>query len=162
MTFLDADMNKIFTFDLEPLEQGMSIAACSFYDEDASKASKQFIVVGTAYVVPNEIEPSKGRILVFAIDSPERGVDVHADGTDANNVSASAMELTDGAAHMASVSLVCERATKAAVFSLVTAGGRLVAGIGAKVPTYGFYFKINVRCFDFHSSLSCYFSILKT
>lgn len=121
-------MNKIFTFDLDSLEQGMSIATCTFYDEDASKASRQFIVVGTAYVIPNEIEPSKGRILVFAIDSSGSA----SDSSDANNAS-SAMELTDGSSHIPSISLVSERATKAAVFSLANAAGRLVAGIGAKV-----------------------------
>jgi DNA damage-binding protein 1 len=133
VTFLDADMNKIFTFDLEPLEQGISITACRFHDDDASKASKQFIIVGTAYVIPNEIEPSKGRILVFAIDSTDRG----ADACDANNAS-SAMDFTDASAHLPTIVLVSERPTKAAVFSLVAAGGRLVAGIGAKVLSHAY------------------------
>ena len=76
---------------------------------NAGSASKvtshvtEYFVVGTAHVVNNETEPSRGRILVFEI-APNRRVH-----------------------------LIAEKEVKCAVFSLANVCGRLAAGMGSKV-----------------------------
>ncbi|XP_051128213.1 DNA damage-binding protein 1-like [Andrographis paniculata] len=49
------------TFALDEFECGYSILSCSFSSDDCV-----YYCVGTAYVVPEETEPTKGRILIFA------------------------------------------------------------------------------------------------
>ncbi|GAB2249751.1 hypothetical protein Droror1_Dr00013110 [Drosera rotundifolia] len=44
-------------------ECGCSILSCSFSDD-----ANVYYCVGTAYVLPEENEPTKGRILVFAVE----------------------------------------------------------------------------------------------
>ncbi|KAG6496539.1 hypothetical protein ZIOFF_044406 [Zingiber officinale] len=50
-------------FPLDSYEYGCSIISCSFSDDNNA-----YYCVGTAYVLPEENEPSKGRILVFAVE----------------------------------------------------------------------------------------------
>eukprot|EP00741_Cyanophora_paradoxa_P005067 tig00000851_g4909.t1 len=58
----DTSFEPRFTRELDPFEQGCSIASCSF-----GEGAQQYYVVGTAYAIPEETEPTKGRILVFAL-----------------------------------------------------------------------------------------------
>jgi len=51
------------SFALDPYENGCSIITCSFSDDP-----NVYYCVGTAYALPEESEPSKGRILVFHVD----------------------------------------------------------------------------------------------
>lgn len=73
VSFFDTDLQRIFTHALDPLENGLSVHCCNLLDpahgEEGSQANqREYIVVGTAYAVPGESEPSRGRILVFKLD----------------------------------------------------------------------------------------------
>ncbi|GLT64999.1 hypothetical protein SLA2020_374570 [Shorea laevis] len=59
----DQTFEFISTYSLDAYEYGCSIHSCSFSDD-----SNVYYCVGTAYVLPEETEPSKGRILVFIVE----------------------------------------------------------------------------------------------
>ncbi|AQK88922.1 DNA damage-binding protein 1a [Zea mays] len=54
---------SLCVYPLDQYECGCSIISCSFADD-----SNVYYCVGTAYVIPEENEPTKGRILVFAVE----------------------------------------------------------------------------------------------
>lgn len=74
VTFLNADLQSFYSHKLEPLEQGLSIYSCNLWDTDSGDTppvgcqNREYVVVGTAFVVPGESEPKKGRILVFKVE----------------------------------------------------------------------------------------------
>jgi DNA damage-binding protein 1 len=96
-------MNPLPSFELDPLEQGLSIMCCQYQTETINR---QFIVVGTAYSIPEEHEPTRGRLLVFEISADRRPV------------------------------LLTEKDVKGAVFSLASLHGRVVAGVGSKIQVF--------------------------
>ncbi|KAK9268180.1 hypothetical protein L1049_010622 [Liquidambar formosana] len=59
----DQTFEFISSYALDTFEYGLSILSCSFSDD-----SNVYYCVGTAYVLPEENEPSKGRILVFIVE----------------------------------------------------------------------------------------------
>lgn len=59
----DQTFEFISTYPLDQFECGCSILSCSFSDD-----SNVYYCVGTAYVMSEENEPTKGRILVFAVE----------------------------------------------------------------------------------------------
>ncbi|KAI3800731.1 hypothetical protein L1987_28825 [Smallanthus sonchifolius] len=59
----DQTFDFISTYALDQFEYGCSILNCSFSDD-----SNAYYCVGTAYVMPEENEPTKGRILVFIVE----------------------------------------------------------------------------------------------
>ncbi|KAJ6751740.1 hypothetical protein OIU85_002189 [Salix viminalis] len=59
----DQTFEFISTYPLDTFEYGCSILSCSFSDD-----SNVYYCVGTAYVLPEENEPTKGRILVFIVE----------------------------------------------------------------------------------------------
>ncbi|KVH77823.1 Cleavage/polyadenylation specificity factor, A subunit, C-terminal [Cynara cardunculus var. scolymus] len=59
----DQTFEFISTYSLDQFEYGCSILSCSFSDD-----SNAYYCVGTAYVMPEENEPTKGRILVFMVE----------------------------------------------------------------------------------------------
>ncbi|KAG9145181.1 hypothetical protein Leryth_008967 [Lithospermum erythrorhizon] len=59
----DQTFEFLSTYPLDQYEYGCSILSCSFTDD-----SNLYYCVGTAYVVPEENEPTKGRILVFVVE----------------------------------------------------------------------------------------------
>ncbi|XP_058071572.1 DNA damage-binding protein 1 isoform X2 [Magnolia sinica] len=59
----DQTFEFISTYPLDTYEYGCSILSCSFTDD-----TNVYYCVGTAYVLPEENEPSKGRILVFVVE----------------------------------------------------------------------------------------------
>ncbi|MCL7038249.1 hypothetical protein MKW94_006303, partial [Papaver nudicaule] len=59
----DQTFDIISTYPLDTYEYGCSILSCSFADDN-----NVYYCVGTAYVIPEESEPTKGRILVFAVE----------------------------------------------------------------------------------------------
>jgi len=156
--FDDASFEQIGLFELDRLEQGISITTCTFSNNDNSSsvtantaaaggdgiaatttttaqsvennsmtttavatatattteagaagaaAVTEYVVVGTAHVISGELEPSRGRILVFQVSPANRRV-----------------------------YLVTEREVKAAVFCLTAICGRIAAGIGSKVSIF--------------------------
>ena len=98
-------MQELFTYELDVMEQGISLTSCVFQGSD-----REYIVVGTAIVIPEEQEPSRGRILVFEIVGEREGEDRR-------------------------LNLAMEKEVKGAVFSVVVMNGKLVAGVGSKVGT---------------------------
>lgn len=132
--FEDGNLAQIGVYELDPLEQGLSITTCIFDNEPASKdgtssgvsspapaghgsatsssssggaaggpGKTEYFVVGTAHVVNGEIEPSRGRILVFEIAADRQ------------------------------VFLIAEKEVRGAVHTVAQTIGRLVAGVGSKV-----------------------------
>ncbi|OAY75001.1 DNA damage-binding protein 1a [Ananas comosus] len=59
----DQSFDFISTYALDTYEYGCSIISCSFSDDN-----NVYYCVGTAYVLPEENEPTKGRILVFLVE----------------------------------------------------------------------------------------------
>ncbi|KAM7524858.1 hypothetical protein LguiA_014760 [Lonicera macranthoides] len=59
----DQTFEFISTYPLDQFEYGCSILSCSFSDD-----ANVYYCVGTAYVMPEENEPTKGRILVFVVE----------------------------------------------------------------------------------------------
>eukprot|EP00256_Glycine_max_P062141 XP_014631544.1 DNA damage-binding protein 1b [Glycine max] len=59
----DQTFEFISTYSLDTYEYGCFIISCSFSDDN-----NVYYCVGTAYVLPEEMEPTKGRILVFAVE----------------------------------------------------------------------------------------------
>lgn len=59
----DQTFEFISTYPLDQFEYGCSILSCSFSDD-----SNVYYCIGTAYVMPEENEPTKGRILVFIVE----------------------------------------------------------------------------------------------
>ncbi|GAV76408.1 CPSF_A domain-containing protein/MMS1_N domain-containing protein [Cephalotus follicularis] len=59
----DQTFDFISTYPLDTYEYGCSILSCSFSDD-----TNVYYCVGTAYVLPEENEPTKGRILVFIVE----------------------------------------------------------------------------------------------
>eukprot|EP01018_Ginkgo_biloba_P003844 Gb_36569 [translate_table: standard] len=59
----DQTFEIISSYPLDTYENGCSILSCSFTDD-----SNAYYCVGTAYVLPEENEPNKGRILVFIVE----------------------------------------------------------------------------------------------
>ena len=96
-------MQPLHQHSMGVMEEGISVTSCVF-----EGSNKEYIVVGTAQMEPEEQEPSKGRILVFEVlgNREENNRRFH---------------------------LAVEKDVKGAVFSLVVMNGKLVAGIGSKV-----------------------------
>lgn len=106
--FDDGNFQLISSFELDYLEQGISITTCQL-----EGCPRPLIIVGTAQVVNDEAEPSKGRVLVFDILSSHN--------------------------EEKKVNLLTEKETKSGVYSLVGVSGKLAAGIGSKVShLYGY------------------------
>ena len=99
-------MATLSIYSLDPMEQGISVTSCKFEGSD-----KEFIVVGTARVIPEEQEPSTGRIIVFEILGDRDG---EGESKRRHN-------------------LVFEVDVKGAVFCIEAMNGKLVAAIGSKV-----------------------------
>ncbi|XP_010537808.1 PREDICTED: DNA damage-binding protein 1a [Tarenaya hassleriana] len=59
----DQTFDFLSTYPLDAFEYGCSILSCSFTDD-----KNVYYCVGTAYVLPEENEPTKGRILVFVVE----------------------------------------------------------------------------------------------
>ncbi|GKD60278.1 DNA damage-binding protein 1 isoform X2 [Tanacetum coccineum] len=57
------DDDFISSYSLDQFEYGCSILSCSFSDDNNA-----YYCVGTAYVMPEENEPTKGRILIFMVE----------------------------------------------------------------------------------------------
>lgn len=102
----EGTMSLIYTYELDSLEQALSVHSCELLSSDPSAPQEEYVVVGTGYVVPQEAEPSRGRLLLFAV--------------------------REGRV----VGLLAQRDTKAAVFSIAGIAGRLVIGVGSKVQVF--------------------------
>mmetsp|Transcript_63382 Transcript_63382/g.200458 ORF Transcript_63382/g.200458 Transcript_63382/m.200458 type:complete len:1099 (-) Transcript_63382:192-3488(-) len=61
--FDDQTFETLDRHELQPFEHGCAIASMSFADDPGS-----FLVVGTAFAMPEEVEPTRGRVLVFSAE----------------------------------------------------------------------------------------------
>ncbi|KMZ57778.1 DNA damage-binding protein 1 [Zostera marina] len=59
----DQTFEFLSTYGLDTFEFGCSILSCSFADDN-----NVYYCIGTAYVLPEESEPTKGRILIFIVE----------------------------------------------------------------------------------------------
>lgn len=107
-------MAQVHCHVLDPLEQAISCTTCVFVENDGSEMTsrddKEYLVVGTAYLIPDEAEPTRGRVLVFEVVPASSSVSGKAE-----------------------VCLTTEISVDGAVFSLANLNGRLVAGISSRV-----------------------------
>lgn len=132
--FLDSDTyEQVHVFELEPLESAM---ACACLPLDTGNGVSEYFVIGTAVCIPNEAEPSNGRIVVFEVSSSAAvpaapaspGVDMDQESSDITlNNSYSTPEISRG------IDPVCIHMVKGAVFSVVGICHQLAAGVGSKV-----------------------------
>lgn len=112
--FDDASMEQLGTYELDPLETCLSIITGVFAaaggqasSSGSSTAPIEYFIVGTGQTIAEEIEPSKGRILLFEIVSG-----------------------SDGARR---INLATEKSVEGAAFSLAMLQGKLAAGISSQV-----------------------------
>lgn len=115
--FLDGGtLESIGSYELDRLESVLSIISGSFHSSDVdsesgsgknsaggSTISAEYFIVGTARVNPDELEPSKGRLLVFEVTADRR------------------------------ICLVNECEVPGAAFSMAMVEGKLAVGVSSKV-----------------------------
>ncbi|GJD12440.1 DNA damage-binding protein 1 [Galdieria sulphuraria] len=63
----DTMMEIVHSYKLEQFETPCSVITVNFGDDAAAKDNQDYFVVGTAYSYADEPEPSRGRMLVFAV-----------------------------------------------------------------------------------------------
>ena len=123
-------------FDLDPNETAMTCVSVRFENDVRGTSSTEppdpveYVVVGTAYVLPEEPQPSRGRILVFSVNipTPASSSELGSDGQE----DVSHLEQRE-------VILIAECVTTGGVFSLDSIQGKLVAGVDSKVLIYEFF-----------------------
>jgi len=109
VVFMDnPSFEELLSHELDPLEMVLTCTAADLrWDGDTRSvddaSAPQFFAVGTAYVIPEEPEPTRGRILIFRADMDRK------------------------------VALVAEKETRGPVYVLHDFQGKLLAGIGGKV-----------------------------
>lgn len=118
--FLDEDtMIPFHSFTLDQYEDSLSCATMKLSLGDIHTADtaatglntiEEYVVIGTCYIVPNEQEPSQGRLLVFQVETNSEGGRI--------------------------VTLVAEKDTKGPVYSLAEMNTKLVAGVNHKVQVF--------------------------
>ena len=105
----EGSLTALSSWSLDPLEVCLSCHACWLGQGDDNPRGVEYVVIGTCYTLSSEeeMEPSKGRILVFevTISPDDRRV----------------------------VSLVTEREVKGAVYALDHMHNRVIAGVGYRV-----------------------------
>ena len=112
--------DAIHSVDLEDMEHGVSVAACTLRVAGAAGTaaagdaeSRALFVVGTAVADPNDAEPKRGRLLVYEIENS-------SDGTNKQLPRA-----------------VCETVVKGAVHDLAPFNGNFVCCVNARVLVFG-------------------------
>lgn len=140
--FLD---NKDFVtrciFELDPNETAMSCVSLVFDVPLSSSTSAsasahagvEYVVIGTAYVLPEEQQPSRGRMLVFEVHTSSPGEGEDEDEDEEGGGASALVKRT--------ATLVAETVTRGAVFCLASMQGKLVAGIDSQVLVYQFFRK---------------------
>lgn len=90
--------DTLHRFQLSQHEMVCSLMSCAFAEDPV-----EYFVVGTAYAIPEESEPNRGRILVLAVEEGSK------------------------------LTLVAEKEVKGAVYNLNAFNGKLLAGVNAKM-----------------------------
>jgi len=115
----------IDSFTLDDFEQGISVTKCIFKGDEET----EYFVVGTAYALEDEPEPSRGRILVFKVSTFDSSQSSSTTTTttineDSNNINVKRLEL------------VAQADTPGAVYTLKSFNGNLLAGVNSKIQLY--------------------------
>lgn len=143
--FEDGNLAQIGVYELDPLEQGISIATCTFDNDPASSSSS------------NDAAGASG---TMSSPAPAHG---SASSSGSSSTGAAGPQKTEyfvvGTAHVINgesepsrgrilvfeiaadrqVFLIAEKEVRGAVYSLAQTSGRLVAGVGSKVrKTYSY------------------------
>jgi DNA damage-binding protein 1 len=111
--FDDSMFELLDTFELEPMEHPLSLTTVSLQGPDSLEESKalEFVALGTAFVLDDEDDPSRGRLLLFQV----------AQGDD---------EATS------QFRLVASHDTRGGVWSITSGIGRLFAGINSRIAAF--------------------------
>lgn len=123
----DTKLDEFDRVNLEPFETVLSILSTNLVNASNSEAPpRPFIIVGTAYVFPDEDTPKRGRILLFEIIMPKES---DHDAMDASSI-----------LHFRTVRQVTEHNTNGAVYSIVPFNeGAIIGSINSKTNMYKFY-----------------------
>jgi len=101
----DQTFETLSKFQLDSYEHACSIVSCAFEKDE----KHHYYLIGTAYAPPDEVEPARGRILVFLVTN--------------NNGSIS-------------LDLVHSKEVKGAVYNLNSFNGKLLVGVNSKVQVF--------------------------
>ncbi|KAK3268004.1 DNA damage-binding protein 1, partial [Cymbomonas tetramitiformis] len=93
--------DTLHRFQLGQHEMLCSLVSCTFAEDPV-----EYFVVGSAYALPEESEPSRGRILVLAVEEGSK------------------------------LTLIAEKEVKGAVYNLNAFNGKLLAGVNAKMHLF--------------------------
>eukprot|EP00945_MAST-04E_sp_MAST-4E-sp1_P008624 g8624.t1 len=107
----DQEFTVLDSFVLDDFEQGISAITAGFKSDE----SIDYFVVGTAYALEDEPEPSRGRILVFNV---------------------AAQTGPGGESRPGRLELIAQVDTPGAVYSLNCFNGLLLAGVNSKIQLY--------------------------
>ena len=111
----DQSFDILDGFALEDFEQGISATRCIFQSDEET----DYFVVGTAFALEDEPEPSRGRILVLQVVGGQR------QSEDGGEIAVAKR-----------LELVAQVETAGAVYSLNSFNGLLLAGINSKIQLY--------------------------
>lgn len=101
----DQTFETLHKFQLDAYEHACTIVSTSFEKDE----KHWYYLVGTAYAPPDEVEPTRGRILVFKVAASNSG---------------------------AALDVVHAKEVKGAVYNLNSFNGKLLAGVNSKVQVY--------------------------
>lgn len=117
-------LRKIGSHQLDPFESPFSVCSTTFQGD-----SRQYFVVGTAYLLADEDEPSKGRIMVFAVRTDLRQQDEEEEDEEGATSNMDVEEINQ-------LVLVHEVACDGCPYSMASYQGRIVVGVNAHVNMY--------------------------
>ena len=112
--FDDAGFSPLDRFALDPAEVACSLTSLTFAGDPTP-----YFAVGTAVTLPDEAEPTRGRILILQAAAAEEGGAAGGSGAGSRRLEA-----------------VAAREVKGAVYALVPFRGGLLAGVNARVSLY--------------------------
>ena len=144
--FDDQTFETLAKYPLQPNENDASILSCSFDGDDNT-----YFIVGTAFAYPHEDpESQRGRILVFKVSSTMTTTNTMTNCGDRNDAATATTTTTkdnttpssngrrssSSSSSSKSLTLVCEKDTRGAVYNLNSFCGKLLAGINSLVKLF--------------------------
>tara|TARA_B100000795_G_scaffold173873_1_gene131219 strand:- start:58 stop:774 length:717 start_codon:yes stop_codon:yes gene_type:complete len=112
---------------------GISLTSCQFEND-----SNTYYIIGTAYVLEDEQEPTRGRVLVLSVTGGSGGTS-NGDGGDEDgdaDMTSSSSSSGGGSSNERRVVLMTSIETRGAVYCLEPFQGMLLAGVNSKTQLY--------------------------